>query len=151
MIRTRAFPRRWRSDAMTTSAATVIARSGVSAAVRDDGFGLFQLVFRRATLEADLPCRGHRPKTDDAARLLEQAMVELASFDDCDDVLEWADELGLKPGDPDVLAEFRAIDEARSNLIALIGQQAYDGLQLEIAMGQAISAAAFGYASSQDQ
>ena len=49
------------------------------------------------------------------------------------------------------LADEKAVDEARSNLIALIGQQRYDGLQTEIAIGQAISAAAFGYASSQDE
>jgi hypothetical protein len=52
---------------------------------------------------------------------------------------------------PETLAEFKAVDEARSNLIALIGQQRYDGLQTEIAIGQAISAAAFGYAYSQDE
>ena len=77
-------------------------------------------------------------------------MVELAFFDECDDVLEWADELDLDVANPETLAEFKAVDEARSNLIVLIGQQRYDALQTEIAIGQALSAAAFGYASSQD-
>ena len=136
---------------MPTSASTVIAKSGVSATIQSGGAGLFQLVFRRATLKAELPCRGHKPVDDDPARLLEKAMVELAFFDECDDVLEWADELDLDVANPETLAEFKAVDEARSNLIALIGQQRYDGLQTEIAIGQAISAAAFGYASSQDE
>ena len=136
---------------MPTSAPTVIANSGVSATIQSGGLGLFQLVFRRATVKAELPCRGHKPVDDDPARLLVQAMVELAFFDECDDVLEWADELDLDVARPATLAEFKAVDEARSNLIALIGQQRYDGLQTEIAIGQAISAAAFGYASSQDE
>ncbi|WP_412545644.1 hypothetical protein [Maricaulis sp. MIT060901] len=89
---------------MPTSAPTVIAKSGVSATIQSGGLGLFQLVFRRATVKAELSCRGHKP-----------------------------------------------VDEARSNLIALIGQQRYDGLQTEIAIEQAISAAALGYASSQDE
>lgn len=123
----------------------------MSATIQSGGLGLFQLVFRRATVKAELPCRGHQPVDDDPARLLEKAVVELAFFDECDDVLEWADELDLDVANPETLAEFKAVDEARSNLIALIGQQRYDGLQTEIAIGQAISAAAFGYASSQDE
>ncbi|MBO6729736.1 MAG: hypothetical protein JJ884_06670 [Maricaulis sp.] len=135
---------------MPTSAPTVIARSGMSATIQSGGLGLFQLVFRRATVKAELPCRGHQPVGDDPALLLEKAMVELAFFDECDDVLEWADELDLDVANPETLAEFKAVDEARSNLIVLIGQQRYDALQTEIAIGQALSAAAFGYASSQD-
>ena len=135
---------------MPTSAPTVIAKSGMSATIQSGGLGLFQLVFRRATVKAELPCRGHQPVDDDPARLLEKAMVELAFFDECDDVLEWADELGLDVARPETLAEFKAVDAARSNLIALIGQQRYDALQTEIAVGQALSAAAFGYATSQD-
>lgn len=131
---------------MASSAPQIIARSGISARVETDpgAGGLFQLVFRRATLVSRLPCRGHHPQTDDPAALLQAAMRETAFFDECDDILEWAGELSLDPGAPDVLDEFRAFDTARSALIELIGQAGYDALQLELAMGQAISAAASG-------
>lgn len=135
---------------MATSAPIVIAKSGITAMIQSAGPGLFQLVFQRAALKAELPCRGHPPEDDGAAHLLDQAMLELAFFDECDDVLEWAGELELDPAQPETLVEFKAIDVARSNLIALIGQQRYDELKAEIAIGQAIAAAASSYASSQD-
>lgn len=131
---------------MASSAPKIISRSGISARVETDpgAGGLFQLVFRRATMVSRLPCRGIQPANDDPAVLLQAAMRETAFFDECDDILEWASELSLDPGAPAVLDEFRNFDAARTNLIALIGQDAYDALQLELAMGQAISAAASG-------
>jgi len=137
---------------MASSAPDIMTRSGVTAVVETDraGGGLFQLVFRRAALAAKLPCRGHKPSTDEPGRLLEAAIREFAFFDECDDILEWSDELGLDPGEPAVLKEFRAIDEARTALIGLIGQPAYDALQLELAMGQAIGAAASGLTRKDD-
>lgn len=131
---------------MSSSAPQIIARSGISARVETDpgAGGLFQLVFRRAALVSCLPGRGDRPATDDPAVLLQAAMRETALFDECDDILEWAGELSLDPEAPGVLDEFRSFDAARTVLIELIGQAAYDALQLELAMGQAISAAASG-------
>lgn len=131
---------------MGSSAEQILSRWGVSARVESEPEigGAFLLVFRRAAAVARFPCRGPRPGHEAPGLLLDAAIREAAFFDECDDVLEWADELGLSVSDPAVLAEFKAFDEARTALIGLISQADYDALKLELAIGQAISAAASG-------
>ena len=136
---------------MADTAASVLTRMGVSARIEDGEAGRFRLVFQRATLKADLPCRGPRPAGDAPGLLLQAALRELSFFDECDDVLEWSDALDLDPGAAGLVDEFRAVDRARTALIGLVGEANFEALKMEIAIGQAISHAAAGFAKSRDE
>ena len=120
---------------MADTAASVLTRMGVSARIEDGEAGRFRLVFQRATLKADLPCRGPRPAGDAPGLLLQAALREL----------------DLDPGAAGIVDEFRAVDRARTALIGLVGEANFEALKMEIAIGQAISHAAAGFAKSRDE
>ncbi len=64
--------------------------------------------------------------------------TEIQHYEDCDDILEWADDNGLKPGDADTLKRYRQLDQDHRDIRLLLGEENYQGMMGALAISQAI-------------
>lgn len=69
-------------------------------------------------------------------------------YDECDDIIEWAEEYGLAPGDGLVLQEFGDLNDAYRDFNILIGDARYQDMQMQLSIDQAIGGAWASYQQS---
>jgi hypothetical protein len=78
---------------------------------------------------------------EDPVGLLYTALITVQVYNECDDFLDWCDELELEAVSSAALNDFRAMDRAIRTLTEMVGP-AWGDITLRIAMGQAIAKAA---------
>jgi hypothetical protein len=78
---------------------------------------------------------------DDPVGLFYTTLVTVQFYHECDDFLDWCEQLEADPASGRLLDEFRAIDGAIHELTAMVGQGDWADLMLRLAMGQAIAKA----------
>ena len=78
------------------------------------------------------------PKVQDALRYLGSVAVE---FESCDDMLDWASEYDLDPGDVHTREAYEAIARMTRELWRLVGDDMYDELRRGIEIEQAVDIA----------
>ncbi len=82
------------------------------------------------------------PEIEDAVRYLGAVAAE---YEDCDDILEWADEFGLDPGHLDTRDAYDALGRITRDLWRLVGDEMYDELRYGMEIEQAIDMAWAGF------
>jgi len=87
------------------------------------------------------------PRIEDTVRYLGAVAAE---YEECDDVLEWADEYGFDPGHLDTRNAFDALARLTRDLWRLVGDPMYDELHQGIAIEQAVDMAWGGFEISRN-
>lgn len=64
--------------------------------------------------------------------------TEIQHYEDCDDILEWADDNGLNPGDDLTLRRYNQRREDHMDLRLLLGEKNYQSMMSALAISQAI-------------
>ncbi len=98
--------------------------------------------------DIDILLRGTVRIDAGADELLYHILHYFQLYDECDDVLEWAAEYGLSPGDGLVLQEFGDLNDAYREFTLLIGTDRYKDMQMQLAIDQAVGRAWAGYQQS---
>lgn len=65
--------------------------------------------------------------------------TEIQHYEDCDDILEWADDNGINPGDERTIKRYNQLSEDHKDLRLLLGEDNYQGMMSALAISQAIS------------
>lgn len=92
----------------------------------------------RAATQAIIPTGSVPPAGTTGDQLLVRALIAVTLYDDCEDFLDWCDELGYSASEPKRLDEFKAISVGMTNLQALIGADCLSELCMALRTGQAI-------------
>ena len=87
------------------------------------------------------------PAIEDTVRYLGAVAAE---YEECDDVLEWADEYGFDSGHIDTRNAFDALARLNRDLWRLVGDPMYDELRMGIAIEQAVDMAWGGFQMGQN-
>lgn len=109
------------------------------------------VVITRHDKQVALPCQFSLPEAPTETDLILQALTACQHYDACDDFLDWVALYALEASDTTALTIFRDFDAAQWQFRDLLGEDVYQALMTELAMAQAIGAAAAGFSrSSQD-
>lgn len=73
--------------------------------------------------------------------LLYYYATEIQHYDDCDDILEWADDMDINPGDDLSLRKWEQLGKDHKDLRLLLGEQNYQSMMAALAISQAIDSA----------
>lgn len=64
--------------------------------------------------------------------------TEIQHYEDCDDILDWAKDNGLNPGDGETLRRYRQLDQDHRDIRLLLGEDNYQSMMGALAISQAI-------------
>ena len=67
--------------------------------------------------------------------------TEIQLYEDCEDILEWADDMGLNPGDHETRKRYDQIATDHKDLRLLFGELTFQMLMSALAISQAVAAA----------
>lgn len=116
-----------------------------------EGCDHYKCTLRGRTHEMDFhfscPSGEGPPAIEDTVRYLGAVAAE---YEECDDVLEWADEYGFDPRHIDTRNAFDALARLNRDLWRLVGDPMYDELRMGIAIEQAVDMAWGGFQMGQN-
>lgn len=67
--------------------------------------------------------------------------TEIQLYEDCDDILEWASDMGLNPGDSETLKRYNQLSEDHRELRMLLGEENYQNMIAALEISQALGSA----------